>query len=386
MSDDNGLIGLGVGILAAGAATAIGITADRLMRARRTALELGTDEDFDDLPDHESVVISDAIPLHVEVDDPDDDPKPDRPTVVLSHGYTQHHGVWHFQRRALTQAGYRVVLWDQRGHGKSEQGDEAANTIAQLGHDLLQVITQTVPEGPLVLIGHSMGGMAMMSLAQADPDLIRERVVGAGFICTSSGGLSSVDFGLGKQMGAAVHRLGPAAAARLSTRQKLVNGALKAGRDVESYLVHRYSFGSDVPMGVVRYTADMIFQTPMSVISSFMPTLLSHERTEVLSLFDGIETLVMHGQQDRIVPRAHADVMVAQMPHAEYIVVENAGHMLPLEHPELVNAEVVALADRASRAVTKAGRRKRNRGVTRRVTELRRPRAASSTAGRAASR
>ena len=53
----------------------------------------------------------------------------------------------------------------------------------------------------------------------------------------------------------------------------------------------------------------------------------------------------MHGEQDRIVPREHADVMVAKMPHAEYIVVENSGHMLPLEHPEIVNTEIVALAD-----------------------------------------
>lgn len=370
MASDGGLLGLGVGILAAGAATAAGVAADRLLKARRTAIELGLEVDYDDIPDHEDVVISDAVPLHVEIDDPVGAKIGERPTVVLSHGYTQHHGVWHFQRKALREAGFRVVLWDHRGHGLSEQGEESSYTIAQLGRDLHAVITEAAPDGPLILIGHSMGGMAMMAMAEQFPEIIRERVVGAGFVCTSSGALSTLDFGLGKQVGAAVHRLGPGTVARLSARQSTVERVLELGKDVESYLVHRYSFGSDVPMAVVRYTADMIFETPMSVISAFMPTLVDHERTEVLAEFDGIETLVIHGQQDRIVPRAHADVMVAKMPHAEYIVVENSGHMLPLEHPEIVNTEIVALAERASRAVVEPPSKRRST-VPRTVTDLR---------------
>ncbi|GAB3752047.1 alpha/beta hydrolase [Yimella radicis] len=370
MASDGGLLGLGVGILAAGAATAAGVAADRLLKARRTAIELGLEVEYDDIPDHEDVVISDAVPLHVEIDDPVGAKIGERPTVVLSHGYTQHHGVWHFQRKALREAGFRVVLWDHRGHGLSEQGEESSYTIAQLGRDLHAVITEAAPDGPLILIGHSMGGMAMMAMAEQFPEIIRERVVGAGFVCTSSGALSTLDFGLGKQVGAAVHRLGPGTVARLSARQSTVERVLELGKDVESYLVHRYSFGSDVPMAVVRYTADMIFETPMSVISAFMPTLVDHERTDVLAEFDGIETLVIHGQQDRIVPRAHADVMVAKMPHAEYIVVENSGHMLPLEHPEIVNTEIVALAERASRAVVEPPSKRRST-VPRTVTDLR---------------
>lgn len=370
MASDGGLLGLGVGILAAGAATAAGVAADRLLKARRTAIELGLEVEYDDIPDHEDVVISDAVPLHVEIDDPVGAKIGERPTVVLSHGYTQHHGVWHFQRKALREAGFRVVLWDHRGHGLSEQGEESSYTIAQLGRDLHAVITEAAPDGPLILMGHSMGGMAMMAMAEQFPEIIRERVVGAGFVCTSSGALSTLDFGLGKQVGAAVHRLGPGTVARLSARQSTVERVLELGKDVESYLVHRYSFGSDVPMAVVRYTADMIFETPMSVISAFMPTLVDHERTDVLAEFDGIETLVIHGQQDRIVPRAHADVMVAKMPHAEYIVVENSGHMLPLEHPEIVNTEIVALAERASRAVVEPPSKRRST-VPRTVTDLR---------------
>ncbi|GAB3577810.1 alpha/beta hydrolase [Calidifontibacter terrae] len=369
-------------MVAAGAATALGIATERLVRARSTAVALGVADEYDDVPDFETVVISDAVPLHVEIDEPRGPKVGGRPTVILTHGYTQNHGVWHFQRQVLRDAGYRVVLWDQRGHGLSERGEPTSYTIAQLGSDLHEVIAQEVPEGPLLLIGHSMGGMAIMALAEQFPELIAERVVGIGLLCTTAGGLSTHDFGFGKQIGAVVHRVGPTAMNGLGTRQKLVDLALRAGRDVESFFVHRYSFGSDVPLSLVRYTGDMIFATPMSVISAFLPTLLDHERVEVLQQFDGIETLVLHGDRDMIVPVAHAAEMIDHMPHAEYVVVRGAGHMLPMEYPEIVNTQVVELAERASRAIEEPDRPRRPRVVRRVVDVGARVRAESARSGK----
>ena len=105
----------------------------------------------------------------------------------------------------------RTVYWDQRSHGRSERGAcpggrTAPVTIDQLGRDLKAVIDAAAPEGPMVLVGHSMGGMTMMALADQFPELIRERVVGVAFVGTSSGRLGEVNFGLpvgGRQRGAA---------------------------------------------------------------------------------------------------------------------------------------------------------------------------------------
>ena len=60
-------------------------------------------------------------------------------------------------------------------------------TIDQLGRDLKAVIDAAAPEGPLVLVGHSMGGMTVMALADQYPELIRDRVVGVAFVGTSCG-------------------------------------------------------------------------------------------------------------------------------------------------------------------------------------------------------
>ncbi|MFF5304845.1 alpha/beta fold hydrolase [Streptomyces sp. NPDC013161] len=95
-------------------------------------------------------------------------------TAILSHGYLMTADAWRFQARELSARGVRVIRYDQRAHGTSEPG-HAALTIDRLGADLAQIIDATTPRGPIVLAGHSMGGMAALTLAARHPDLIRRR-------------------------------------------------------------------------------------------------------------------------------------------------------------------------------------------------------------------
>lgn len=349
------LIGLGVGVATAAGAAAVGVAADRLLRARGTAIALGTAQEYDDVPDEERVVMADdGVPLHVEIDHPQDRPAgagPDDavPTVVFSHGYTLNLRSWVFQRRALRAAGYPVVLWDQRGHGRSGTGERTSYDVDQLGRDLARVIEEAVPEGPIVLVGHSMGGMTMMALAVDHHELIRKRCVGAAFIATSPGGLADVSWGLGKLLGKVIHRVGPQAVDRLSSRQALIDSARRAGRDVEEFFVNRYSFASPVPLAVVRLTADMIFGTSMDVIAAFMPSLEGHDKREALAQFHGTEVLVLNGSGDLLTPPEHSEEIVRLVPGAEHVVLNDAGHIVMLEHPELVNEQLLELLERARR-------------------------------------
>ena len=256
------LTGLGIGLAAAAATATVSVVADRLVRARQTARALDSADTYDVEATTTVVVIAtDGVPLHVEIDEPEGRPTtaPDGaplPTVVFCHGYTLSLRSWVFQRRALKAAGYRVVLWDHRGHGQSGAGSKESYDVDQLGRDLGAVISSVAPQGPLVLVGHSMGGMTLMALAMQQPELIKERVLGVAFVATSPGGLSAVSWGLGNMLGRAVHRMGPTAVGQLAGRQSLVNAARRAGRDVEEFMVDRYSFASPVPLSIVRMTAD----------------------------------------------------------------------------------------------------------------------------------
>ena len=106
------------------------------------------------------VPAADGVPLHVEIDGQGP------VTVVLAHGWTLDATTWAPVARSLDA---RVVRYDHRGHGRSAAVDPASMTIDQLADDLAAVIAAVAPEGPLVLAGHSMGGMAIMALAERHP-------------------------------------------------------------------------------------------------------------------------------------------------------------------------------------------------------------------------
>ena len=142
--------------------------------------------------DPSSVTADDGIRLSCEEIEPAGGPAD--LTVVLVHGFALDRRTWHFQRRSLAELAHptaRLVLYDMRSHGRSERAPRATCTIDQLGFDLDAVIRALAPTGPLVLVGHSMGGMTIMALAEERPELFADRVVGVVFIATSAGELGT---------------------------------------------------------------------------------------------------------------------------------------------------------------------------------------------------
>jgi pimeloyl-ACP methyl ester carboxylesterase len=369
------LTGIGIGLAAAGTTAAAGIVVDRMARALKTAKALDSVDDYEEEATVETVVLADdGVALHVEIDEPEGPVLVKKgavaPTVVFCHGYTLSLRCWVFQRRALKAAGYRVVLWDARGHGKSGAGSKESYEIDQLGHDLYSVISAVAPQGPLILVGHSMGGMTLMALAAHHPEVIKERVIGVAFVSTSPGGISAVSWGLGKVLGKAVHRLGPFAVGRLAGRQGLVNSVLKAGREVEEYFVDLYSFASPVPLSIVQLTADMIFTTRIEVISDFMETFETHDKREALEQFIGVETLVLNGIQDMLTPPEHSEEIVRLIPGAEHVLVNDAGHIIMLEHGDVVSEQLLALIGRAERAAAAHLDQRDKPRIRRTITDL----------------
>ena len=137
-------------------------------------------------PGSRTVRTDDGVDLHVELDGD----AHARLTVVLSHGFTARLREFDLQRETLRPRA-RLVLWDQRGHGRSGWTPLRKATIDRTGRDLGQVLDAVVPDGPVVLAGHSMGGMSVMALARQRPELFGSRVVGAFLLATSAGGLVS---------------------------------------------------------------------------------------------------------------------------------------------------------------------------------------------------
>lgn len=365
---------VGVVVAAAGVAVAAGVAAgavaaDRAQRTRAALAALESPGELEITPDDERVVVTDdGVPLHVEIDEPEPeaaaaaakgttkDDRPDRlPTVVLTHGYCLSLRCWVYQRRALKEAGYRVVSWDQRGHGKSGRGEPDSYVIDRLGADLHAVLEDVVPEGDLVLVGHSMGGMTIMSLGEEFPGLIKERVIGVAFVSTSPGGLTLANGGRQATIAhGLLERVGPRVLGPLSERPELVSQMRRAGRELEVFLVAQNAFASPVSRTVVRYTGDMLLSTPLDVVNDFLKTFDGFDKRPALAHFRHALVLVFNGRQDILTPPAHSELIIEAIPGSEHIVVNDAGHVIMLERPDLLNAHLIQLIDHAARARAEA--------------------------------
>ena len=348
-----GLIGAATGVLAAGAAAgaAAGLVVERYVVGRRRTRDAELEEPLGTRRGEPHVVKTrDGIELYAEVDEPDPSAGANPLTVVFCHGYALNLDCWHFQRSALAGQA-RLVFYDHRSHGRSGRSPRELCNVDQLGQDLAQVLEDIAPEGPLVLIGHSMGGMTILALADQEPDIFAERVVGVGLLASSAGGLDRVTLGVPGPVGRLVHRVTPAFVAALARAPDLVEHGRKAGSDVGYLITKHYSFGSKVPAARVEFVAEMLAATPIEVVADFYPGFAQHDKYHALEALNGVETVVIGGRNDLITPVEHSREIAARHPAADYIELSDAGHMFLIEHPEIVNAALHELLVRAGNAV-----------------------------------
>jgi pimeloyl-ACP methyl ester carboxylesterase len=347
-----GLAGAVVGAVAVGAG--LGLAAERYAVGRaRLRPDPEADEPFFRLPADRTrtVLADDGVALHVE-----EVGRPDAPlTVVLCHGYTQEMAVWHYQRKALAEdaeAGtVRAVYWDQRSHGRSGRSDASRETIDQLGRDLHAVLLATAPTGPVVLVGHSMGGMTVMALADSHPELFGDRVTGVALLSTSTGKLAEVTFGLPTALTRASRRVLPWLTRGVRRRPEVFEHGRRLGTDLAFLLARHYAFGdTDVSPAVVEMVERMTASTPVDVIAEFYDTFTTHDKLAALDVLRGIPVLVLVGSRDLVTPADHSEVIAAAVPGAQLVVLEGAGHMVQLERPEMVTLHLRALLRRAARA------------------------------------
>lgn len=333
-----GLAAATAGTLAAGGVAAA-LATRRSVRRRRS--ESTSRDPFGTLrSEPRPVTAMDGIRLHAEVDDPDE--PGEGPTIVFVHGYALNLDCWHFQREHFRGA-HRLVLYDQRSHGRSERSHADHATIDQLGHDLLTVIDHLVPEGPVVLVGHSMGGMTVMSLAESHPELFGDRIVGVALISTTAGGLKTHRVINPYLPDRVMRQVTPRAMALLARAPGLVDGARRTGSDIGFLVTSRMAFGSEVPTPYVEFVDEMLSQTPFEVLAEFFPNFDALDKFEVLHSFDQVPTLIVSGTNDLLTSVGHSRKMAKRIQGAELVEVEDAGHMVILEKKDEVNAALERL-------------------------------------------
>jgi non-heme chloroperoxidase len=317
-------------LLVVAALAAVGVAG---VAYKRLAAERAVSEETDDgrrslgwgegvsRPDQANVRTPDGAQLAVWDLGGDD---PAAPAVVLPHCWVGSHEVWLPVARRLREQGFRVVLYDQRGHGASTKGT-APLTIETLAHDLA-VVLETTDVRDVVLAGHSMGGMTIMSLATHRPEVLKERTKATVLVSTAA-----------TSLGDRSARGARAASAVLAS--PVVTWAMQSKN---GHVFVRSAFGENPDRSHMDLTRELV-RCHGTVRGDFLLSI------STMDLRDGaptmqVPTTVMVGTRDALTLPKKADQIVATVSGARLVTLQNRGHMLPLEDPDAVTDEIVRAA------------------------------------------
>ena len=325
--------------------TIAGLTAARSITRRAAFEDPYANENFETLDGDRSYLVTtpDGVPLAVREVGPADAPL----TVVFAHGFCLRMGAFHFQRMRLSDEWgpqVRMIFYDQRGHGRSGDAPPETYTIAQLGMDLETVLQVIAPRGPVVVVGHSMGGMTVLSHARQYPHHYGNRIVGAALISSAAEGVAKSPLGeiLNNPALEAVRR-----AAR--SAPKLVQRGRNVGRSVIGPILRAASYADlNVSPSVVAFSERMMLDTPIPTLMEFLHALEVHDETAALPTLATIPTLVVCGDHDLVTPDEYSTKMADALPDSELVIVAKSGHLVLLSKPEPINDGLVRLVKRAT--------------------------------------
>jgi pimeloyl-ACP methyl ester carboxylesterase len=249
-------------------------------------------------------------------------------------------------RRAL-----RTLCYDQRGHGSSTLG-RAELTMELLGRDLARVLDWHAANGggDVLLIGHSMGSMAIQHLAAAERHRFGDRIRGVALISSSIGEVgptpdSPVPSVLARSRARFQHLL-VASIIQSHTSARVVHGLLTGPLSHPTTLpLWRLAVGSGPDAELARVSARAFHSVRPDWIVDFYTALSGHQCTGRLAALEDVPTRIVVGAEDRCTPAVQARELAAEIPGATLQIVPRVGHNLPYDRPELVVDTAYALLD-----------------------------------------
>jgi pimeloyl-ACP methyl ester carboxylesterase len=219
-----------------------------------------------------------------------------------------------------------------------------------MGRDIAAVLDAVAPDRPAVVIGHSMGAMAIIAMAEQRPELFDSRIAGTVLI-----GASSSDLFRGA-MGSVAELLRPRLGTFATAAQRidrLRRAVIASPGDAAGVFARMTQFGPEAQPHLVDHIVGLAGRARPEVWTDGLTELMEMDLRRALPRVR-VPAIVIVGQHDRVTPPATAVDLVGGLPDATLVVVEHAGHMAMLERPAEVNHDIRVFARRCFAA---SGRR-----------------------------
>ena len=248
----------------------------------------------------------------------------DGPVVVLVHGLTTPSYVWASLLPGLIGEGYRVLRYDLYGRGFSDR-PTGAQTDAFFIRQLSDLLADQGVDGPVPVVGYSMGGSIAAVFASAHPEAVSRLVLLAPAGTIHSGG-KLAEFarrvpvlgdwvmyalgGLSLVRGAAKQPGPPELVADLALRQRLE--------------IQRRGYLAAVLSSQRNLLADDLNSEHHAIVAA------------------GLPVMAIWGAEDEVIPLAAMERLAEWNPTARHVIVEGAGHGLGYTHVDEVLEAILA--------------------------------------------
>jgi pimeloyl-ACP methyl ester carboxylesterase len=293
-------------------------------------------------PGASTVDAPDGSRLHVEMEGPTD-----KPVIILTHGWALDGTAWYYVRKELSK-NHRLVIWDLPGLGRSSQPADGRYSVERLAKDLRSVIAQTGNQ-PVTLVGHSIGGFMMLTLARLHPDLMRYKINGMVFMDTThtwplntvmAGGLLKLlRWPVIEPLLLLTIVLWPLM--WLSNLQGYLNGT--------SHIVNRItSLSRGVTRGQLEFGTRFNIKDKPNVIAKGLRAVLRWDETPTPATIT-VPVRVLSGDADRITKPEAGRAISEMAPDGDFILIQPAGHNGLLEPGRQYGAAIAQFVARVSK-------------------------------------
>lgn len=278
------------------------------------------------------VQLANGSEIYVEVLGP-----PFGPTLILTHGWAMDNTIWHYAKLALGKS-FRIIVWDLPGLGQSKGEVSLENFAANLG-----ALTEWSGATKVVLVGHSIGGMTIQTLARDYPTLFAGRVAGVVLLNTTYTNplktmilprfMQAIRWPVLEPVMRLTILLEPLA--WLSAWQSYFSGM--------AHLTNRVGFGKYVTRSQLNHVTLLATKNRPANIEKGNLAMFRWDATGALARL-GVPTLLIAGELDIVTKPEASSAIAAQSPAAALQVIEGVSHMGMLERSDQYNAQIEAFA------------------------------------------